>query len=47
MSFFKPISFYITSVHEVCHGLAAILTGGELVNINLSSQGGVASSRGK
>jgi len=45
-SIFKPISFYITSVHEVCHGLAAILTGGELVNINLSSQGGVASSRG-
>lgn len=44
---FYPFRLFGTFVHEICHGLAAILTGGEFqrfaVNPNLS---GVAFSRG-
>ncbi len=44
--FLKPLSFYVTSVHEICHGLAAILTNGEIVEINLHNKGGVATTKG-
>ncbi len=45
-SIFKPLSFYVTSVHEICHGLAAILTNGEIKEINLHNKGGVATTKG-
>ena len=44
--FLKPLSFYVTSVHEICHGLAAILTNGKIQEINLHNKGGVATTRG-
>ena len=43
---FTPITYYITSVHEVCHAIATLLTGGEVVELNLHSQGGFVSSSG-
>ncbi|MEE9348453.1 MAG: M50 family metallopeptidase [Flavobacteriaceae bacterium] len=42
----KPLSFYVTSVHEVCHGLAAILTNGKVHEINLHGNGGTAHTSG-
>ena len=43
---FTPISFYITSVHEVCHAITTLLTGGDVMTLNLHSQGGFVSSVG-
>lgn len=43
---FSPITFYITSVHEVCHAIATILTGGEVIELNLHNKGGFVTSSG-
>jgi hypothetical protein len=32
-----PISLFVTLVHEVCHALAAVATGGTVVNLRISS----------
>ena len=45
-NFLRPLSFYVTSVHEICYGLAAILTNGKIQEINLHSKGGLATTRG-
>ena len=42
-----PFRVFVVFLHEISHGLAAILTGGELVSIGLSpNEGGVAVTRG-
>ena len=42
-----PFRVFVVFLHEISHGLAAILTGGELVSIGLSvHEGGVAVTRG-
>lgn len=46
-SFMYPIKVFVVLLHELGHGLAAILTGGEISHIELSSNlGGVCWSRG-
>lgn len=42
-----PLKFLVIYMHELAHGLAAILTGGSIVEISLSpQQGGFAITRG-
>ena len=42
-----PFRVFVVFLHEISHGLAAILSGGELVSIGLSpNEGGVAVTRG-
>ena len=42
-----PFRVFVVFLHEISHGLAAILTGGELVSIGLSpNEAGVAVTRG-
>jgi hypothetical protein len=42
-----PFRVFVVFLHEISHGLTAILTGGELVSIGLSpNEGGVAVTRG-
>jgi hypothetical protein len=42
-----PFRIFVVFLHEISHGLAAVLTGGELVSIGLShDEGGVALTRG-
>lgn len=42
-----PLRLFVTSVHELGHGLAAIVTGGEFVRFEVQSNGaGLAYSRG-
>ena len=42
-----PFRVFVVFLHEISHGLAAVLTGGELVSIGLSvHEGGVAVTRG-
>ena len=42
-----PFRLFVVFLHEISHGLAAVLTGGELVKIGLSfNEGGVAVTRG-
>lgn len=41
-----PIRFFATAIHESCHALATICTGGEVVEINLSGRQGHTLSRG-
>jgi hypothetical protein len=42
-----PFRIFVVFLHEISHGLAAILTGGQLVSIGLSpNEGGVALTRG-
>ena len=42
-----PFRLFVVFLHEISHGLAAILTGGELVSIGLGfNEGGVAVTRG-
>lgn len=43
---FTPISFYVTSVHEVCHAITTILTGGTVMELNLHNSGGFVASSG-
>ena len=46
-SFIYPIKVFVVLLHELGHGLAAELTGGDMVRIELSSNlGGVCWSRG-
>lgn len=45
--FLYPIKVFVVLLHELGHGLAAVLTGGEIAKIELSSNlGGVCWSRG-
>ncbi len=45
--FMYPIKVFVVLLHEMGHGLAAVLTGGEIAQIELSSNlGGVCWSRG-
>ena len=45
--FMYPIKVFVVLLHELGHGLAAVLTGGEIDNIQLSQNlGGVCWSRG-
>lgn len=37
---------YIVVIHEMCHALMAILTGGNVISITLNSNGGVATTSG-
>jgi hypothetical protein len=42
-----PFRVFVVFLHEISHGLAAVLTGGQLVSIGLSpNEGGVAVTRG-
>jgi hypothetical protein len=42
-----PIKLFVVILHELSHGLAAVLTGGEIVKIEISQQvGGVCWTRG-
>ena len=42
-----PFRIFVVFLHEISHGLAAVLTGGDLVSIGLSpNEGGVAVTRG-
>lgn len=42
-----PFRVFVVFLHEISHGLAAVLTGGQLVSIHLSpNEGGVAVTRG-
>ncbi|MBO6509279.1 MAG: M50 family metallopeptidase [Roseibium sp.] len=42
-----PLKFLVVYMHELAHGLAAVLTGGSIVEISLSpQQGGFAITRG-
>lgn len=42
-----PLRLFVTSVHELGHGMAAVLTGGEFVRFEVQSNGaGLAYSRG-
>ncbi|MCP4397200.1 MAG: M50 family metallopeptidase [bacterium] len=42
-----PIKLFVVILHELSHGLAAVLTGGEIVKIEISEQiGGVCWTRG-
>lgn len=42
-----PLKIFVVFLHEVAHGLAAVLTGGEILEIGLSiDQGGHAITRG-
>jgi hypothetical protein len=42
-----PFRVFVVFLHEISHGLAAVLTGGDLVSIGLSpNEGGVAVTRG-
>ena len=42
-----PLKIFVVLLHEISHGLAAILTGGSIVSIHLSAdQGGVCLTRG-
>lgn len=42
-----PIRLFVTFVHEMFHGLAAILTGGEIIGFTVSSNGsGLATTAG-
>ncbi len=43
---FYPIKFFITSVHEASHGIAILLTGGEIIKIELNGEAGLITSRG-
>lgn len=46
-SFLYPIKLFVVLVHELGHGLAAVLTGGSIDHIEISSDlGGVCWSRG-
>jgi hypothetical protein len=46
-AFIYPIKVFVVLLHEVGHGLAAVLTGGEIARIEISSNlGGVCWSRG-
>jgi hypothetical protein len=46
-SFIYPIKIFVVMLHEMSHGLAAELTGGDMMKIELSPQiGGVCWSRG-
>lgn len=45
--FIYPIKVFVVILHEFSHGLAAILTGGDIVRIEISQQvGGVCYTRG-
>jgi hypothetical protein len=45
--FVYPFRMFVVFLHEVSHGLAAVLTGGALVSIHLSpDEGGMALTRG-
>ena len=42
-----PVKIFVVFLHELSHGLAALVTGGEIVKIGLfSNEGGVAWTRG-
>ena len=42
-----PLKIFVVFMHEVSHGLAAIATGGEIVNLNVNQhEGGLAKTRG-
>jgi hypothetical protein len=32
-----PFSLFVTTIHEVCHGIAAVATGGSVVNLSVST----------
>lgn len=46
LEYLKPLFFYITSIHELCHGLMAVLTGGSIKEFDLYSSGGHTISGG-
>lgn len=45
-SLLKPFFHYITVIHELCHSLMTILTGGDVHSISLNSNGGTATTSG-
>jgi hypothetical protein len=41
-----PFRLFVVFLHEISHGIAAVLTGGEIVSIAMSEAGGVCYTRG-
>jgi len=41
-----PFRLFVVFLHEISHGIAAVLTGGEIVSIGMSEAGGVCVTRG-
>lgn len=45
-SFLYPFFNYITVIHEMCHAIMAIITGGNVYSITLNKYGGVTTTSG-
>jgi len=41
-----PFRLFVVFLHEISHGIAAVLTGGSIVSIGMSDEGGVCLTRG-
>jgi hypothetical protein len=41
-----PFRLFVVFLHEISHGIAAVLTGGQIVSIAMSNAGGVCYTRG-
>ena len=41
-----PVRLFVVFLHEISHGIAAVLTGGQIVSIAMSDAGGVCYTRG-
>lgn len=44
--YLRPLRYFSTAIHEACHALAAILTGGTVVEIHLDGESGHMQSYG-
>ena len=41
-----PFRLFVVFLHEISHGIAAVLTGGQIVSIAMGNAGGVCFTRG-